>query len=452
MSGIVFLIIIVGAAVGVFTFFVVKSFITPRQMENLVLALRQGKTQTVIRQAKQLIAKDSRNVNAHYFLGKAYLKEEKPELALMEYKIVNQIGQFTDLTHEAPFRKEAAQLYRRFNQSEEALKEYLLLMKKNPDVAEHYFLIGELFEERQMGDKAQQYYRKTVELDSGHAGAHMRLGILYSRNKKSLEAKAELEVALKLEPENSKAHFYMGRLLKEMHDYAAALRSFEVSQRDLDFKVKSLIEAGACYMSMNNLERAISSLERAVGLDKELSSTEQLYSHYFLSLSYERSRKIDEAIEQWEFIYAKKPSFKDVAQKLSQYQELRSDDKMKDYMVSGSEEFLSICKGILTVLKLEVRDAMEIPNGYRIAAVDREKNWRVSRKIPRLLMFLRVTEAIDESTVRNLLEMMKKNSINRGVIVTSSNFTSQAKQYADTRPVDLVNKEQLSGLLNEAKG
>lgn len=451
MSGIVILIIIVGAAVGAFTFFVVKSFIAPRKMENLVLALRQGKTQAVIRQAKQLITKDSRNVNAHYFLGKAYLKEEKPELALMEYKIVNQIGQFTDLIHEAPFRKEAAQLYRRFNQSEEALKEYLLLIKKDPSVAEHYFLTGELFEERQMGDKAQQYYMKTVEVDSGHAGAHLRLGIIYSRKKKTMEAKAELEIAVKLDPENNKTHFYLGRMLKEMHDYAGALRSFERSQREAELKVKSLIEAGACYMSMNNLERAISTLERAVGLDKEQSSTEQLYSHYFLSISYERTRKIDKAIEQWEFIYAKKPSFKDVAQKLSQYQDLRSDDKMKDYMVSGSEEFLQICQGILSVLKLEVRDAKEIPNGYKIAAVDTEKNWRVSKKIPRLLMFLRVTEVIDESTVRNLLEIMKKSNINRGVIVTASTFTSQAKQYADTRPVDLVDKEQLSSLLNKTK-
>ncbi len=450
MSGFVVLIIIVGAALGALTFFIVRSFVAPRRIEALAESLKGGRYAQVVRQAKQLLARDSRNVDAHYLLGQAYLAEEKPELALMEYKIVNQIGQFTDLCPEVPFRRQAARLYRRYNQHEEALKEYLVLIKQDPVAAENYFQAGELFEERQMTDKAQQFFLKTIQIDKAHTAAHVKLGIIYTRQKKPLEARAELEVGLKLEPDNPRANFYLGRLLKELHDYGGALRALEKAQRDSEFKVKSLIEAGTCYMSMNNLDRAMAVLERAVKLSEDQDSTEGLYGRYFLSLCCEKTRQLDRALHHWEHIYACKPAFRDVAQKLSQYQELRSDDRMKEFMTSGLPQFAGICEAVVRTMKLEVRDTTEVKDGCEILAVEAEKNWRSARRMPRLVLLLRVTEPVDEGTVRSLHERMKKNNVSRGVIATSSGFTRRAREFAETRPVDLVDREALSAYLKQA--
>ncbi len=451
MSGFVILIIIVGTAVGVLTLFIIKSFIAPRKIESVADLLKSGKNQQAIKAAKQILTKEPRHVDAHYLLGQAYIAEEKTELALMEFKMVNQIGKFTGLCREVPFRKQAAELYRKFGQPEEALKEYLLLIKKEPVQADHYVAIGELFEERQMSNKALPYLQKAVELNPRHAGAHLRLGILVYRKKKLLEARAELEAAIKLDPENYQANYYLGRLLKEMHEYPTALRSLEKAQRDPEYKSKSLIEAGTCYMSMNNMDRAISTLERVINLDGNTTGNELVYARYFLSLCYEKVRNIDSAIEQWEEIYAKKPSFRDVAQKLSLYQELRTDDLMKDYLTSSEEEFEQICRAITAGLKLEVRDVKTTPHGVEILAVEAEKNWRSGRSMPRLILFMRDNDMIDVSIVRSLSEMMKKNNISRGIVVTSSNFTRTAIEFAETRPIDLVNKEQLSGVLKKVK-
>ena len=46
---------------------------------------------------------------------------------------------------------------------------------------------------------------------------------------------------------------------------------------------------------------------------------------------------------------------------------------------------------------------------------------------------------------------MKKDNISRGIVVTSSNFTRKAIEFAETRPIDLVNKEQLSAVLKKVK-
>ena len=373
--------------------------------------------------------------------------EHKTELALMEYKTVNQIGQFGTVCPEREFRQQISELYEKYHQPEEALKEYLLLIKLEPQVSKFYYKAGDLFEQRDKSDKAENFYRKAIELDPRSGPAHYRLGQLLHRSKKNLEAKKELEIALQLQPENYKAYFSIGRILKDNHDYVGALHAFERAQRDPEQKVKALIERGTCYMGMNNFDSAIGELERAVKLSPDERATETLYARYFLAMCYEKTRKIDKAIDHWEKIYSKKTSFKDVAEKLSQYQELRDDDKVKDFLTVSMEEFYEICKTITQSMSLNVRDISDIPNGCQIIAVDSNQKWKGAKRMPRLIRFFRITELIPETTVRSIHEEMKSISVTRGIIIASSNFSRKAYEFAETRPIDLYNKEKLQELL-----
>jgi tetratricopeptide (TPR) repeat protein len=443
MTVIILLIIILGIAIGIITFFLIKSIIAPKKVSNMATMLKQGKASSVSKIAKQIIAKEPRNVEAHYFLGQAYADQGKPELALMEFKIVNQISNFSPLCPEVEFRRKISELYKRFNQPEEALKEYLLLIKLEPDVADYYFSTGELFEERDKSDKAEMYYRKAIELDPQMATAHYKLGALLVRMKKLVEAKVELELTLKLEPENYNAYFYIGKIIKENHDYVAALVAFEKAQRDPELKVKALVERGGCYMSMNSFDKAITELERAIKLATNDAASEVLYGRYFLAKCYEKMRDIDKAVEQWEKIYLKKPTFRDVAEKLSQYQDLRTDDRMKDYLTSPIETFHEVAKALTVGMGLAIRDLSDIPNGCQVVAVESETKWRNAKKITKILRFLRVPDMITETTVRSIYEEMKKLGVSRGVIISSSNFSRKAIDFAESRPIDLVNKDQL---------
>lgn len=449
MTGMLLVIIVLGAGIGFLTFIIIRSLIAPKRVEMLAGLLKQGKAQAAIKAAKAIIAREPRNAEAHYILGQAYLADNKSELALMEYKSVNQIGVFGPTIPEAEFRGKMAQIFIRFNQAEEALKEYLLLVKLEPYQADHYYWSGKLFAERNRTDMALNYLRKAVEIDPRHGKAHFELGILLYKEKKPVEAKAELEASLKFDQDSAQAYYYLGKLQKESHDYVAALLSFEKAQRDADFKVKALVERGGCYMSMGSMEKAIPELERAVKVAGDDGSSESLYGRYFLAMCYEKMRDLDKAIEQWERIYAKKPSFRDVAEKLSHYQEFRTDDKMKDYLTSSREEFTEICKAVVVqAMTLQIRDVAEIANGCDIIAVEGDAaKWRNVRKIPRLIRFLRVPEMVDESSVRALLEQMKNLGMTRAMLATSSGFSRGAMDFADSRPVDLFNKDQLAEML-----
>lgn len=205
-------------------------------------------------------------------------------------------------------------------------------------------------------------------------------------------------------------------------------------------------------MSSGNLESAIAELERAVRLSQDESSTDTLYARYFLSLCYERNRQIDNAIEQWEKIYSKKNSFKDVAEKLSQYQDLRTDDRIKDYLTTNKEGFYELCAAAAAALGLGIRDQTDLANGCQLIAVEAESTkWRNARKMPVLVRFYRIPEMIPESSIRSMHEDMKKLGITKGIIVSSSNFSKKAYEYAETRPINLVDKDKLQELLTSGK-
>lgn len=445
----IFLIIIFSITIGIIAFFVVKSIISPKKISHLTQLYKNGKISALTRQARQIIAKDSRNSDAHYYLGLAYLADNKPELALMELRTVNQIGTFSTACPEMTFRETIGNLYLRFDHTDEALKEFLLLIKMNPQTAKYYYMAGQLFESRSKSDKAVQYYRKAVELDPRHSDAHYRLGYILFRSKKLLEAKNELEMAVKFNQQNYQAYFYLGRILKENHDHTAALLALEKAQRDTDFRVKAIVERGSCFMTMKNYDKAIAELERAVKLAEDDSASEALYGRYFLGICYESIRNIDKAIEAWEKVYAKKPNFRDVAEKLSQYQDIRQNDHVKDYLTSSTMEFAEICKAVTQIMGVSVRDVTDIPNGCQIMAVESDSKWRNAKKLPKLLWFLRIPDMITESTVRAMHESMKKQNISRGIIISSSNYSRKSLEFAESRPIDLINREKLQELLQK---
>ena len=100
-------------------------------------------------------------------------------------------------------------------------------------------------------------------------------------------------------------------------------------------------------------------------------------------------------------------------------------------------------------MKLQVREISQEPSGCDIQAIEADAGWRNTRSLPRLFRFLRAPEVVEESTVRRLHEDMKSLKINRAILVTSSSFSRSARTFADTRPVDLMGKDKLSGILKE---
>lgn len=431
---------------------IVNATLKPKRLELVPKLIKQGKTQNAVKLCKQILAKDQKNYKAHYYLGKVYIADSKPELAIMEYRIVNENVLFGPGLNEVDFRKEFSQLLLKANQNDEALKECLLLSKIAPDDAQNFYEIGRLYENMGRFDLALNYMKKTVALDKKNARAHAEIGLMMYRTKQYGDAKKEIDIALKLSPETYSSYYYLGKILKDAKDIPGAIKAFEKAQRDPEFKLKAIIERGTCYMMVSRLDNAIPDFTRAIELDKNGTSNETIYARYFLASCYEQLRKIDKAIEQWDFIYHRNKGFRDVAAKLAEYKDLQANDYMKDYLTASDEEFVMICKNACeNVLKLQVISEENQKWGCQVSSVDKRLEAMLGvRKQINILRFYREPAPVDEQAIHDILDAMKVQNAIKGYICSSSGFNNQAKRFAEGRPVELIEKQKLEALLTKA--
>ncbi len=450
--GTIIIIIILVVVVVFLAVLIFKTVLSPKKIEAVPRLIKQGKTQNAIKIAKQLIAKDQKNYLAHYYLGKAYIKENRTELAVIEYKNVNDNALFGEGINELTFRSEYSQLLLKYNQQNEALKNFLLLTKLDPRNAENFYQVGRIYEQQNRYDLALGFMQKCAMIDKKHAKAHAEIGLMLYRTKQFNEAKKEIDMAIRLSPETYTSYYYLGKILKDAKDLQGAIKSFEKAQRDPELKQKAIIEHGSCYMIAGRIDNALVDFQRAIELDKDNSQQETLYARYFLAACYEKSRKIDKAIEQWEAIYKRNKTFRDVSAKLSEYKDLQANDYLKDYLTCSNEEFPYICKNaVIKGLGLQVLTCDQKKWGCQITGVNKsDESWMAVRKQVVFIRFYRDPEPVEEQQIHESLDEMKSLNSVKSFLFSSSGFNTAAKRFAESRPVELIEKQKLEALLSKA--
>jgi tetratricopeptide (TPR) repeat protein len=278
------IIIILIVGVGFLTFFLIKNVILPKRAAAAAEYLNKSKVLQAVKAAKAAVEQDPQNAEAHYLLGKAFLADKREEQAFKEYRSASRLGIEGKNIPETEFRETIAGLYAKFHEEEEALKEYVLLIKQHPENPEHCFQAGKLFSGRNRPDLAEQCLRKAVALNPKEGRYRFDLGMHYYLAKKIKEASGEFEAALKLNPTDGHVQRYMGKIFKDAKDYAGAVPYLEKAARDQEYKLRALVELGSCYMSLKLLDKAIPELERAVSIIKKESEPDSLHARYFLAM------------------------------------------------------------------------------------------------------------------------------------------------------------------------
>ncbi len=441
-----------GVGAILLTIIVIKSVKSPKKISTIKNLLLQGKVTQAIKIAKAILAKDPRDIAAHYYLGRAYLADSKEELALMEFKIVNKEAIFDIMNiPEKEFRLSIGKLLSKFNHLDDALNEYILLTKLDPTNADIYFETAQLFEKKKKYEHAVGYYNKTIQLNSRHGRAHAARGMILFRAKQYAEARKAIDLAIQINPDVYAYYYYLGKMLKEAKDYPGAVDAFEKATRDSDFRQKALIERGNCYLSANNLEKAKVEFDRAINITKNEEGNETLYARYFLAACFERERNIDKAIAQWSLINKINKNFKDVPAKLAEYKKFNDNDSMKEYLTCSDADFITICKDIaLKTMGLSAQDTSVTKFGCEIIATEKkDSSWMEARKKLIYLVFYRETNLIEESVLRNILEKSKNKGCAKAFLFTSSDFARSAINFAESRPIELVGNEKLQNLLDK---
>lgn len=423
--------------------------ISPKKLRSLERLIESGHTRTAMRQAKMLMTRNERNVDAHWFLGEAYRAENRAELALVEYRYIANAMRFTHIATESKVRERLGESYLKLGQIDEAQKEFILLSKLEPNNADVQFKIAELFADRDYTDSALACYKKVTDLSPNHALAHCRLGIIYFKKNSFNEAKQELLTSLKLNPGDYTPHYYLGKICRIRGDRINALSYFEKALRDSDLRQRTYLERANIFFLEKDYQEAINELLKAV----ELGDSDQpaiLAVRYLLSRCYEMVNDLGKAIEQWEWISERNPKYTDVPIKLSLYGGLRADDRLKDFLIAPKEKFAKYSERIVTLLGLKVHQEITDDNDvYEFSAYEVGHKVRQMGTGLCLVRIIRSTEPVGYEPIRSLYEQMRKINASRSVCVIASKFTKNAVEFAQIRPIDLVDKEELTRLLQK---
>jgi tetratricopeptide (TPR) repeat protein len=448
---VVFALVFGGAGFAVLIVFLLKTMISPKKLRHIESLLANNNIKAAIRQVKMLLARNERNTDAHWWLGECYRAENRPDLSVVEYRYITNTGSFTETATQKKVRKRLAEEYQKLGQIDECQKEYILLSKHEPGNYEHFFQIARLFEQRNYTDSALANYKKAVTLNPKHAESYQRLGRIYLKKQLVDEAKKSFLTALKYGPQDCACHYYLGRIARAGGDPAKALVHFERALKDPALKQRVLLERANIFIIKGDIGRAVPELQRALGLGEQ-DLTVVLAARYLLARCHELTKDLLLAVEQWEQIYAKNPKYRDVAEKLSLYSTLRADDRLKDFLTASQENFQNTSSLIVRSMGLAVQDVfLKSQDLVEVHALETQSRWRNAKKATVIVRIYRHAEPIEYGEIRGLYDIMRKTGAMRSICVTASEFTKKAIEFAQIRPIDLVDKEKFTKLLHSIR-
>ena len=219
------------------------------------------------------------------------------------------------------------------------------LAQREPNIASHYIRLGDLFSQARRFDEAEQSYLKAKETNPLSFDATERLGDLklVRVEQKLQDAKAQLDAKpedaalqkavqeasrrrleagmeeftsrLQAHPTDTGLRTRLGIFLYEAGEYDRAIAEFQQAQSDPRHMLRALSYLGLCFMRKGLPELAVSRFKEALArvegfpdVGKELI--------YNLGLAYEQMGKKEEARAQYEKIYERDITFRDVKEKL----------------------------------------------------------------------------------------------------------------------------------------
>jgi len=215
----------------------------------------------------------------------------------------------------------------RENRPEDAFEEFTAAEREHPNDARIRNFRGILLVQMGKNAEAAAEYQESIRLDPTLEDAYRNLGFLRWTEHQLAQARDMLERAIKLSPDDSFAHYYLGRVELDAQRYEQAFRELDLSHQSFPADAGLLIQVTTGYIALGRQENARKSLDqlmqvaltetqsvqvaslllsihendRAISLIQKFNGrfkSQATWAQFDLALAYFLSEKYEEAIEQ----------------------------------------------------------------------------------------------------------------------------------------------------------
>lgn len=433
--------------------YLITSLAGPKKIEEVENLMQRGRFKDAINNLNQLLEKDDRNMRAIYLLSKCYRQIGDSANAILYLRQCIKIGKFSPEVKETMVREDLAHCLLDMGNHTEAKNEFLILTTIDPGQYEYFYEVGKLFYKAGLFQKSLKFLEKAVKLNGRHQETRAYLGrACYKMGTMNYyqEGKIHLLSAVDLDQSDNESFYYLGLVMRQLQDHEGAMKALEKASRDENLRGRAMLARGMVLLDQKNFPAAIAEFERGLK-SVEARSENWLQLHYMAGQAAEVSRDMHSAIDHWETINQVKPDYRDVAKKLQQYSEFRTDDSIKDFMIASGVQFETICRKIVENLGFSISESEPVKDtGMLLLGSEQETLKTTQRKYYTLFFIQRDLTAVTETQIRDFQDKMKTRSANNGYFITTGEFSPGALDFAANRPLHLYDASKLAGLIKGA--
>ncbi len=402
----------------------------------------------IVREANRKLSQNPRDADALKSLGDVYYQEESFDKALKTFEILIDLCATNKSLDEFEITVKYAVSALKTKHYKEAYKSLLIARSMRNDVFEVNHHLGYLEYARKNYEKAIALLRQAWEAQPDHADTLKYLGMAYYRTKRYDQATRSLRQLLEVQPDDKEALFALGRSYYELNQLDRAVQILSRLRADPDVGPNAALYAGTIHMNMNRHEDAAMDFE--IGLRHESIKDElKLELMYRAGTAYVQMKKIGDALKYFQEIYKIDPEYRDVAAQLNRYREMNLNQHLQTYLLGTTSEFVALCRTICALFfpdaKLTIVDVAVQKSEYiDILAEVSTSRWEDTV----LFRYIRASSRIGELSLRDMYARIKELKAGRGFCISAGGFTDTAQQFVEARLIDLVDKEELTKMLN----
>lgn len=280
----------------------------------------------------------------------------------------------------AQYTLNKAATYWSANKTDEAIKEFKKVLGFDPQNADAYASLGQIYQAKGNTAEAIKYFKTAVQLDRTSVTAHNNLGNVYLQAKQYTNAEKEFKTSAKMDPINPLADYTLGILYTQTERFGEAEAQFnkvaKVSPRDGNVPYS----LGVLYNKMGRPEDAVIKLEKALTLKKDFPA-----ANYELGAAYVKLGETDKAVEQLSILDTKQSSLaNDLSYILNKPKMLymdASNNKGFNQLLGARTPLWMLDPTLLTAPDASKKVSVSIAfnNKMDIASVMNPANWEISR-------------------------------------------------------------------------
>ena len=416
--------------------------------ERVASSVQKKGMTAVIKEYEKRLAHDPHNVEALSGLGDVYYNDQNWERVWNIYKTLYDLSSaHTEIV--------IADVTRRWGIAAFFLKKYddainvlLLSVKKVPDSYETNYYLGCSFLEKQVYEKAAYCLKKCKIIAPENTDVNKHLGFCLFKNQKYRDSLPYLKKALDVEPENKELLYDMAVAMSEAGMGDKALKIFVHLRPDPVFGAQSCLEAGKMHERVKDFQAAITDYEIAAKLEN-VPEQIALQIKYRCANCYISSNNIPKGLVLLKQIQSMHPAYKDVDSLVARFQELNQNQNLQVYLMSGTSDFVALCRKFITVFFknafVKIEDVSVAAESIEIICDVESNKWEAKN----MFRFYRTQTVIGDIYVREFHAKMRDAKCDNGYCVTMGTFSDSSHKYTEGRPIDLIEKDALCAALKK---